>query len=185
MKINEENFIKQIKLKNEKALDYVIENYVGLVKAIVKKHLNVSEELQEECLNDIFLAIWYGIENYDSNKNTFKNWIAAIAKFKSIDYQRKYYRNLIEQSIEKVELISSTTLEEEILKNELDEKLDVILQDLKPIEREIFLDYYIKDKEVKTIAKDTNFNINAIYNKLSRTRKKIKNQYIKILCGGK
>nr|WP_160688250.1 DNA replication protein [Clostridium sp. C2-6-12] len=39
MKINEENFIQQLRKKNEKALDYVIDNYEWIIKYIVRKHL--------------------------------------------------------------------------------------------------------------------------------------------------
>ena len=39
MKINEKNFIKYLNLKNEKALDYLVDNYGGLIKSIVNKHL--------------------------------------------------------------------------------------------------------------------------------------------------
>jgi len=38
MKMNDENFINQLKKKNEKALDYVIQKYGWLIKTIVSKH---------------------------------------------------------------------------------------------------------------------------------------------------
>ncbi|KAJ53721.1 RNA polymerase sigma-70 factor [Clostridium tetanomorphum DSM 665] len=44
MKINEENFIRYLKKKNEKALDYIIDVYGGLIKSIVKKHLYNLEQ---------------------------------------------------------------------------------------------------------------------------------------------
>ena len=39
MGVNEENFILKLKKRNEKALDYVVDNYGGIIKAVVKKHL--------------------------------------------------------------------------------------------------------------------------------------------------
>lgn len=39
MKINEENFLDQLKKKNEKALDYVIDTYGWIIKSVIKKHL--------------------------------------------------------------------------------------------------------------------------------------------------
>ena len=39
MKIKEENFILELRRKNEKALDYVIDNYGWIIKSIVRKHL--------------------------------------------------------------------------------------------------------------------------------------------------
>ena len=39
MKINEENYIRELKQHNESALSYIIERYGGLVKSIVRKNL--------------------------------------------------------------------------------------------------------------------------------------------------
>ena len=39
MRITEENFIIQMKMRNEKSIDYVLDNYDWIIKAIVKKHL--------------------------------------------------------------------------------------------------------------------------------------------------
>ncbi|WP_287598267.1 hypothetical protein [Clostridium sp.] len=39
MRITEENFIIQIKMRNEKSIDYVLDNYGWIIKSIVKKHL--------------------------------------------------------------------------------------------------------------------------------------------------
>ena len=39
MKINEENFISQAKKKNERALDYIIEQYGWVIKTVIQKQL--------------------------------------------------------------------------------------------------------------------------------------------------
>ena len=57
MRINEDNFVEQLKFRNEKALEYVIDNYGRIVKSIVKKNLFSLQDYQEECINDVFLAV--------------------------------------------------------------------------------------------------------------------------------
>lgn len=39
MKITEKNFIVQLRRGNEKALDYVVDTYSGLIVAVVRKQL--------------------------------------------------------------------------------------------------------------------------------------------------
>lgn len=78
--------------KKEKGLELLIDQYGGLITAIVRKHLGTLKSYEEECVNDVLLAIWHHIHRFDSEKNTFKNWVAAIAKYKAIDYQRKYIK---------------------------------------------------------------------------------------------
>lgn len=96
MKINEENYMDQLQKHNERALLYVIDKYGGLLKAVISKSLFRMQSYQEECMNDVLLAIWDHIDSFQPEKNSFKNWIAAIAKYKAIDYLRKYQKEQME-----------------------------------------------------------------------------------------
>lgn len=49
MKIGKKNYIKQLRLHNEKALAYVIDEYGGLLMSVIRKHLFYLPEKQEEC----------------------------------------------------------------------------------------------------------------------------------------
>lgn len=94
MKITEKNYIQQLQLHNEEALIYVIDMYGGLLKAVIRKHLFTMPQKQEECMNDVLLSIWEHAASFDDEKNSFKNWAAAIARYEAIDYLRKYKRDL-------------------------------------------------------------------------------------------
>ena len=88
MKIGEHNYIQQLQQHNEKALLYVIDAYGGLLKSVIRKQLFRLPERQEECLDDVLLKIWQNISDFDESKNSFKNWAAAIARYRAIDYLR-------------------------------------------------------------------------------------------------
>ncbi len=90
MKIDDDNFIYQLHIKNEDALMYVIDQYGGFIKAVIRKNMSCLQLKQDERFNDVLLSIWEHIDSFHSEKNSFKNWIAAIAEYKSIDYMRKY-----------------------------------------------------------------------------------------------
>ena len=64
MKVNENNYIRELRNRNEKALDYIIDNYGWIIKSIVKKHLYNLHSVQEECINDILLGIWNNIREF-------------------------------------------------------------------------------------------------------------------------
>ena len=107
MIINEDNFIMHLLNRDEKALSYVIDVYGGLIKSIVNKDLYNLESYKDECINDILLAVWDGIDKYDKNKGSFKYWLAAITKYKCIGYKRKYLNiKLIEENLDFIELES-------------------------------------------------------------------------------
>lgn len=69
MKTTEKNVVQELRKRNEKALYFVIDQYGGLIKSIVRKQLSFLENVQEECMDDILLAIWSHIEKFDEEKN--------------------------------------------------------------------------------------------------------------------
>ena len=91
MRVDENNYIKELKRGNEDALNFIIDIYLPLVKGITYKVLSKysDKQLMEECINDIFMAVWNNSKKFDGEKNNFKSWIAKISKSKAIDYYRK------------------------------------------------------------------------------------------------
>jgi RNA polymerase sigma-70 factor (ECF subfamily) len=60
VKITESNLVEQLKKKNTKALDFLIDNYSNLIYKVIYYVLNNYSQnvMIEECLNDVFLSIW-------------------------------------------------------------------------------------------------------------------------------
>lgn len=174
MLITENNFVLQMKNRNEKALEYVLNNYGWIIKTVVKKHLYNLENYQEECINDILLGIWNNIYSFDESKNTFKNWIAGISKYKSIDYKRKYLKYLEQQSLSSFELTMEDNSLSELTKKELNEDLDELLNCLKSEDKELFLKLYVEEEGIDLVSKETGLKKDIIYNRLSRCKRKIR-----------
>lgn len=173
MKINEENFIIQLRKRNEKALDYVIDTYGWIIKSIVKKHLYNLQSVQDECINDVLIGIWNNIDTFDENKSEFKNWVAGIAKFKSIDYKRKYLKGLEYENIDDLNISVSESIYE-ILENELSLEVEEMLNCLNEKDRDLFYKLYVEEIEVNKISEETGMKRDAIYNRVSRAKKKIR-----------
>ncbi len=176
MKITEENFVMQLKKRNEKALEYVIDNYAWMLKTVIKRHLYYLPDLYEECMNDCLWAIWNNIEFYDPERNSFKNWIGGIAKYKSIDYVRKHLRDLENKDIEALIIPVEDPDLNAILTQEVEEETEKILQSLPKETREIFEQLYLQGKDMDELAEATGFSKSVLYNRISRGKRKIRNQ---------
>jgi RNA polymerase sigma factor (sigma-70 family) len=176
LKITEENFIEQLIKRNEKALEYVVDNYAWIIKTVIKKHLYCIPNFYEECMNDCLLAIWDNIIYYDSKRNSFKNWIGGIAKYKSIDYVRKYLKDIESQNIEDVVIHAEDNSLKEILENEIREETKKMLYTLSVEDRVIFKKFYFEDKDMNEISNETGLSKSILYNRLSRGKKKIRNE---------
>lgn len=178
MKIGESNYIQQLKKHNEKALLYVIDAYGGLLMAIVKKHLCCLPDMQEECFNDVLLNIWQHIDSFDGRKTTFKNWAAAVARYRAIDYLRKYRRDPQPVSIEDVALYSEDRILAGLAESELSNSMEKLLSCLKPADRELFLKLYVEEKDIGQVSRETGLKKDVIYNRLSRGKRKLRRQFV-------
>ncbi|MBU3137439.1 sigma-70 family RNA polymerase sigma factor [Clostridium gasigenes] len=179
--MNDEKIINFIKKRNEKGLQLIIDNYGGLITSIVRKHLYNLQDRQEECIDDILLSIWNKIDSFNGDKNSFKNWIGAISQYRAIDYKRKYVKCLQEEDINDIEVESHITIDKDLMENEVKEEIRELLCCLNTQDREIFIKRYFEDKCVDEIALEIGIGESAIYNRLSRGRKKIKNKFEKII----
>ncbi|MGM0881708.1 MAG: sigma-70 family RNA polymerase sigma factor [Bacillota bacterium] len=169
MIITEVNVVQQIKDRNEKAIAFIIQMYGGLLTAIIKRQVQYNQQDYEECLDDVLLAIWHNIDAFDEEKNTFKQWIAAIAKYRAIDYQRKMLKN--QQQFVVAELTDDLY---EIQPISTKQDVEEVLTHLSSTERAIFEKYYLEGISSCEMAQQMNVKESWIHNKLSRGRKKLK-----------
>ena len=59
------------------------------------------------------------------------------------------------------------------------EEIEEMLDCLNSRDKELFKKYYLEDFDLEEIAVDTNTNVSNLYNRLSRGRRKIKENYMK------
>ena len=156
MRIGRHNYIKQLRLRNEDALMYVIDEYGGLLMAVIRKHLFGLPERQEECFDDVLLKIWRNSLEFDEEKNSFANWAAAIARY---------------QAIAREDLVLEKMIEEEISR-----ETEKMLSCLKPQDRELFMKVYVDEQPIEQVSKETGMKKAVIYNRLSRGKAKIRRQ---------
>ncbi len=178
MKINEENYMDQLQKHNERALLYVIDEYGGLLKAVISKSLFQMQGYQEECMNDVLMAIWNHIDSFQPEKNSFKNWIAAIAKYKAIDYLRKYQKEQMEVPLETTECdrIMESKPPAMTDEDEISEEMEKLLSCLSAQDRELFLRLYVEEESVEEISQSVQLSKPVIYNRLSRAKKKLRSR---------
>lgn len=168
MKVTEENLVRGIKLKNPKAIDYILDNYGWIIKGTIKKHLYNLEDYQGECINDILLAVWVNINSFDEGKSEFRNWLAGIAKYKCIDYKRKYLKNLQYENIEDLNISVEDLTHIKVTEKELDQDIDKLLSCLKKEDRELFIKLYVEKKSLDEISFETGYKKEVIYNRVSK-----------------
>lgn len=179
--INERNYIKKLQSGNERALEYVYDKYIPIVKSITYKVIGKFEDNGniDECINDIFLSVWNNSDKFKGNEVNFKNWICAIAKFKAIDY----YRTLVKKSeivSDSIEIKDKNTLEEEILITENKTEIINLLNKLEPIDRDIFIMKFFLGLKAEDIGEKLGISKSAVDSRIYRNKKKLKESAIRL-----
>lgn len=162
---------------DEQAFEELIREYGGIVKSVVYYHLKNISMWQEDCINDIFFKIWQNIDKFNPDKNSLKNWIGAVAKYRAIDYKRKYYKELMTEEISE-NMSDEKRRQGESLKAETEEEIQSLLSNLKDEDREVFIQYYINEQSVNEISKNKGKEPSWVYNRLSRGRKRLRKLFL-------
>ncbi len=182
MKITDNNLIAQIKNKNPVALEYAIDLYGKLIYKVIYNVLNTLSDKSclQECASDVFTAVWYNIEVFNADKATFKTWITAIARYKAIDYKKKYIKN--SNVLELNDSISRDVdnVEKLLIQRENKEEVLSVIKNLGKPDCEIFIRRYFLDEPIEHIANCLSLTRQAVDNRLWRGRKKLKDSFCAI-----
>lgn len=188
MKTSRKNFIKRLKQKKADAIEYVIEEYMSYLKAIVYKILQPLGDsgAVEECLNDIFLIIWQSADKFDGDEESFKYWLGTIAKYKAIDQFRVINKRKVRESampIEDTLMIQKESVQDKIESKEERNELLLTLSILETLDRDIFMMKYYLQMTNGEIAESLHLSKAAVDNRLYRGKKKLSNTLISKMEG--
>lgn len=73
----------------EDGITYLIDSYGTTVNSFVRFKLESYPDYIDECVNDVFVGVWQNIDQYNPDRNSLKNWVMGVARYKVIDYLRK------------------------------------------------------------------------------------------------
>ncbi|MEK4229625.1 sigma-70 family RNA polymerase sigma factor [Solibacillus sp. FSL H8-0538] len=174
---NEMNFIKRLKKQNEDALEYVIEEYMPLVKAIALKVLQPMGQASavDDCINEVFLDVWKHAQTFQGDAVDFKKWIAMVAKYKAIDHYRIYDKRASrEQTIDTEPLFQTVRdTQDTVLAREQRNELLFEVAQLDELDRDIFMMKYYLDMKNAEIAETLAITKAAVDNRLYRGKQKL------------
>ncbi len=157
---------------SERAFEEVVRLYGGFIRSVVKYHLKNMPMWQDDCMNEILMNIWRNMSRYDADKSSLKNWIGALAKYRCIDYKRRYYRESFKGELD--ENIEDIAMRRTLLRQEIEEEINSLLSGLDSCDREIFIKRYILNETIDEISASKGKPPSYIYNRLSRGRKKLR-----------
>jgi len=168
--------IKDYIENDEIELEKIIKDYSNYTITIINNMVkdNLSKEDKEEILSEIFFIVWKNKEKLDINKN-LSSYIAGVTKNIAKEYLRKIkinynicdYENTL-YSYDEIEIFNTNM--------ETIRKIENKLNNMKEIDKKIFLEFYYYCKSIKDIAKEQNISIFSVKQRLYRIRNKLKKE---------
>jgi len=169
-KVQDEEIIERIKKKDYAGLEELLAVYGDSMLRTIHSVLSQPHEVSErqDVANEVFYEVWQKIAAYQPERSRLITWLLLISRSRAIDHKRKLNkRSLEEKPVDEQELaIEDSPLTKETFLG--------FIEDLEALDQRIFLLYYFYQESPETIAEQTDLNISAIYNRLSRGRKRLK-----------
>jgi len=175
-KLNDCKEIKHYIKNNELDLEKIINEYTSYTATIINNMArdSLNNEDKEEVVSEVFFILWKNKNKLDINKY-LSSYIAGITRNVVKEYLRKTKVNFdisdYENSLynyDKIDLLDNSV--EEI------SKIEKKLENMKEIDKKVFLDFYYSSKSIKDIAKEQKISEFSVKQRLYRIRNKIKKE---------
>ena len=97
----EESLINGLKSHTNEAFEYLYHNYKNALHTVVKQFI-ADDEISNDVLQDVFIAVHKNIEKYDSKKGRLFTWLHTLTRNTTINTLRSkaYKSELKNDSIE-------------------------------------------------------------------------------------
>lgn len=91
---SDDDLAQRIHERNPEALETLINRYSREIFYFIRLVLDgvgVAQDA-EECVNDLFVAVWQEIDSFDSGRGTLRTWLTMRAKYIALDRRRQLCR---------------------------------------------------------------------------------------------
>ncbi len=95
--IKDDVLLKKLHKEPDIGMEILINQYAGLVYAVVRSKLSTSTFCDvdiENCVSDVFSEFYCDLNKYNPRLGSIKSWLCVIAKHNALDYLRKYYKEV-------------------------------------------------------------------------------------------
>lgn len=162
----------------ETGLRWAMRDYAAMVRGILRRILPRRENDVEECMADVFVALWRNAEKLQKQQIPVRAWLMVTARNAGINRYRQLSRRaeipLTEEMIRTLADLPADTA------GEAAEAAANLVAAMEPPDREIFLRKYYLLQSSKEIAAALGLSVSNVNTRLSRGREKLRRQ----LCKG-
>ena len=173
--MRDEELVKQIKERNEYAMETVMQRYSRLLWKVAGSVLSGpgSAEDTEECVAEVFIQLWQRPEDFDPARGSLKSYLSTVARNKAIDRFRRLSRH---PSLELNEdILGSDPDPAELLSlRERSALLAEAVETLPQAERDIAVRRWCYGQKPREIAAAMDMPVKSVYNTIQSCKQKLR-----------
>lgn len=174
--------IKLLKHSPNKGMEKLMDQYMALVCTAVKIRLSniCSAQDIEECVSDVFIAFYQGVDRFDPEKGSIKALLCSIARNKAVDIYNQRLQSANDLSLDEEIAVDTASddfsLEDEYISLETKKLLAVAISELGEPDHEIIVRKFFLREPSKSIAKRLDMSVSAVNTRTHRALSKLKNK---------
>ena len=203
---SDDDLVQRLHERDPEALETLISRYSREIFYFIRLVLDgvgVAQDA-EECVNDLFVAVWQEIDSFDSGRGTLRTWLTMRAKYIALDRRRQLCRRQTHnvQSADENRLWASSdsggggkgygwggydsdnrvtlpphpeaSMEHLLEQSERREELSLALATLPELDRYLIYQRYFKFASTEELAAKTGLTRHAVDTRLWRARKSLR-----------
>ena len=203
---SDDDLARGLQSRNPEALETLISRYSREMFYFIRGFLDgvgVAQDA-EECVYDLFMAVWQEIESFDAERGTLRTWITMRAKYIALDKRRQLCRRQthnLQSADENRHWTTSesgggrktfgggvydndsrivlpphpeASMETLLEQSERREELRVALATLPELDRYLIIQRYFKFASTEELAAKTGLTRHAVDTRLWRARKSLR-----------
>jgi RNA polymerase sigma-70 factor (ECF subfamily) len=203
---SDDDLVQRLHERDPEALETLISRYsreVFYFIRLVLDGIGVAQDA-EECVNDLFVAVWQEIDSFDPGRGTLRTWLTMRAKYIALDRRRQLCRRQthnLQSADESRQWASSdggggrkvfggrgyntdnrvtlpphpeSSMEYLLEQSERREELSLALATLPELDRYLIYQRYFKFASTEELAAKTGLTRHAVDTRLWRARKSLR-----------
>src|SRR5579859_3036072 len=197
---SDEDLAKRLQERDLEAFEALISRYSREIFYFIRLVLDgvgVTQDI-EECVNDLFVAVWQEIDAFDSSRGALRTWLTMRAKYIALDRRRQLCRRQTHmvQSADEVKHWNSSdsnggrnfeyehkatlpahpeaSMESLLEQSERREELSLALAKLSELDRFLLYQRYFRFATTEELAAKTGLTRHALDTRLWRARKSLR-----------
>ncbi len=172
----EDLLIIGLKSHDNGAFEHLYENYKNALYAVISQFIE-DEEIKNDVLQDVFVAVWKNIEKYDTSKGRLFTWLhtltrnTAINTLRSKAYKSEQKNETIENFVHILDGESNSTLNIDVIG--LRKYVDNLRTDYKNVINLSYFNGYTQEE----IAQILNIPVGTVKTRLRNALIEIRKQF--------